>query len=203
VPTVYLPATVRVELDDRLVHRLLQFVAPHYSARDPAHDLTHIERLLGQLGPLSVGVEPPPRPHLLAFLGCFHGLGRKMLDDSTLREQATELLKALGWTDDDIRLGFEMLPRHLSDPRTSEEQVVHDANYVELLGALGIAKAFTTGGSRGQRYHETVKIFETGVLDRVTFRTPAGRTLAEEGRAYVKAFLRRLEVELKGPTNTD
>jgi hypothetical protein len=133
---------------------------------------------------------------LVAFLACFHGLWRQLLDPPDLRKQATELLKTLGWSAGDIDLAFEMLPRHLSDPRTSEEQIIHDANYVEVLGAFGIAKAFTTGGARGQHYRETMKIFETGVLDRVTFRTPTGQRWAEEGRAYAKAFLRRLEVEL-------
>ncbi len=88
------------------------------------------------------------------------------------------------------------LDRHLSDPQTIEEAIVHDANYIEMLGAFGVAKAFTTGGARGQSLHETADIYEHRYLDKVQFRTPAGQRAAEEGRAYVKAFLTRLRDEL-------
>ena len=36
---------------------------------------------------------------------------------------------------------------------------MHDANYVEVLGAFGIAKAFTKGGAERQSYEETIAIF--------------------------------------------
>lgn len=70
-----------------------------------------------------------------------------------------------------------MLLTHLEDPRTPEAMIVHDANYVEVLGALGIAKAFTTGGARGQTYETTVNIFENN-LNRAVFHTPEGIRLA-------------------------
>ena len=73
---------------------------------------------------------------------------------------------------------------------------MHDANYVELLGAFGIAKAFTKGGAEGQSYEVTADIFEQQFLDRVVFKTPEGKRVAAEGRAYAKAFLRRLRSEL-------
>jgi hypothetical protein len=187
-----------LELDALLVDRLLRFVAPYYRGRDPAHDLIHIRRLLERLVPLSVGVDPAPRPHLLAFLACFHGMAGPLRDDRGCLEATRRLAAELGWTDEDGDAALEMVPRHLADPRTSEEQVVHDANSVELLGALGIAKAFTTGGARGQHYLETADIFENEYLDRVVFRTPAGRALADRERPYAKAFLRKLRDEL-GP----
>lgn len=101
----------------------------------------------------------------------------------------------LGWTNSEVEEGFRSLERHLKDPQTVEEEIVHDANYIELLGAFGIAKAFTTGGARGQSYEETAEIFEHRYLDKVEFRTPAGKRLSEEGWAYVKEFLKRLRSE--------
>ena len=62
------------------------------------------------------------------------------------------------------------------------------------VGALGVAKAFTTGGVRGQTYAETARIFERR-LAQVKMRTPGGRARAEEGREYAREFLRRLEEE--------
>jgi uncharacterized protein len=162
------------EHGDQSVRRILELATPYYAGRDPAHDIGHIHRILSRLEAFSARVSPAPRPRLLAFLACFHGLAVGLRDDAPLRERATRLLKELDWMDDDIATAFEMVPRHTKDPKTPEEYVVHDANAVELLGAMGIAKAFTTGGARGQDYLTTIRIFEKNHLDRVVFRTPYG-----------------------------
>jgi uncharacterized protein len=101
----------------------------------------------------------------------------------------------LGWTLEESAEAFARLARHCDDPQTAEERIVHDANYVELLGPFGIAKAFTKGGAEAQSYEETLAIFERN-LDRVEFRTPCGRELADEGRAYARSFIKRLRLEL-------
>jgi hypothetical protein len=104
-------------------------------------------------------------------------------------------LEGLGWEQEDIDTMLSSLLTHLENPRTPEEMVVHDANYFEITGPFGIAKAFTVGGARGQTYEQTVDIFE-GNLDHVVFRTPGGKRLSETRKAYAKEFLRKLRDEL-------
>ncbi|WP_157683283.1 HD domain-containing protein [Microlunatus soli] len=65
-----------------------------------------------------------------------------------------------------------------------------------MLGAFGVAKAFTKGGAAGQSYEQTMAIFDQN-LARVRFRTPRGRASAEVGRAYARSFLDQLRVELR------
>lgn len=65
----------------------------------------------------------------------------------------------------------------------------------QILGAFGIAKAFMTGGTKGQSLEETADIFEHQYLDKVIFQTPAGKQLAEERKNYTKEFLVRLRNE--------
>ncbi len=173
------------------------FARPYYAGKDPAHDFCHIERILARLDRLAAGLHPAPRPDRLFFLACFHGVETLVRTDRQVREEVCARLRGLGWSETEVTEGLESLRRHLIDPQTTEEKMVHDANYLELLGALGIAKAFTTGGARGQRIEESAAIFEEQYLDRVAFRTPRGERLADEGRAYVKAFLGRLRRELE------
>jgi len=61
---------------------------------------------------------------------------------------------------------------------------------------LGVAKAFTMGAILGQSNEQTVDYFEHEALGKTVFRTPAGKQLAEEGRAYALEFLKRLRREL-------
>lgn len=172
-----------------------EFALPLYESRDSAHNADHIRRILARLDELSEGVAPPPRPAMLHFLACFHGLGTRARRDGHFKVQVCELLTGLGWTDQQVDEGFLLLERHCIDPQTSEERIVHDANYLEVLGAFGIAKAFTKGGAENQSYEQTIAIFERN-LHRVEFRTPRGVAVAKEGRHYAQAFLDRLRREI-------
>ncbi len=171
------------------------FARPLYDGKDIAHDFRHVERIISRLDSLSEGLIPPPSRHRLYFLACFHGLGPRIDRDPELRKKTISFLRSLGWQDTDIQEALSSLATHLYHPRTADERVVHDANYFEVPGALGIAKAFTVGGTRGQSYEQTLEVFERN-LDRVLFRTPAGKRSSEKRKAYAKDFIRKLREEL-------
>jgi uncharacterized protein len=171
------------------------FVRPHYADKDAAHNFRHIERILDRLSVLSEGMEQAPHLDRLYFLACFHGLGKRLSADRAFCEQVKVFLRSLAWSEPEIDESLQSLGRHLARPQTVEEKIIHDANYLELLGALGIAKAFTTGGARDQLLEESTDIFEHQYLDKVEFQTPTGKQLAEEGRVYAKEFLKRLRTE--------
>ena len=99
------------------------------------------------------------------------------------------------WVDDDIDTAFVALVRHSSSPVTVEERVVHDASAIELMGAFGIAAAFTQGGAEGRSYEETMVAHER-FLERTEFKTPRGQELSLGGREFARQFLARLRSEL-------
>jgi hypothetical protein len=161
----------------------LNFARPLYAGKDVAHDFRHIERIISRLSELAEGLEPPPCSYKLNFLACFHGLGPKVDNDPELRAKIVVFLRDIGWKQQDIDASLSSLTTHLSDPRTSEELIVHDANYFEVSGAFGIAKAFMVGGARGQSYEQTVAIFDAN-LRRLTFHTPFGKRCYDSRKAY-------------------
>jgi len=172
-----------------------QFAQPYYADKDSAHNFSHIEKILNRLSTLSQGIAHSPRPDRLYFLACFHGLEKRLSTDHGFRKQVTSFLHGLAWTETEVEEIFLSLSRHITDPKTVEEEIIHDANYIELLGAFGIAKAFTTGGARGQTIEQSAEIFEQQFLKRIKFRTPLGKRLAEGGRTYARRFLKRLRAE--------
>jgi uncharacterized protein len=172
-----------------------EFVKPHYAVKDPAHNFRHIERILSRLTVLSENLLQEICLEKLYFLACFHGLGKQLSRSDDFQNQVRLFLESLDWMSEDIEDGFQSLYRHLVNPQSIEEQIIHDANYIELLGAFGIAKAFTTGGAKGQSLEETANIFEHQYLDKVVFQTPVGKRLAEERKNYTKEFLTRLRNE--------
>ncbi len=102
---------------------------------------------------------------------------------------------------------------------TIEGRVVQDADRLDALGAIGLARAFAYGGSRGRPMHDpaddprlhssfaeyrsatgsTLNHFhEKLLLLRERMNTVAGRRIAEERHRYMEEFVRRFLAEWEG-----
>ncbi len=81
-------------------------------------------------------------------------------------------------------------------PDTIEGQIVQDADRLDAMGAMGIARTFAYGGSHGRGPEDSIRHFHEKLLllkDRMN--TPAGKALAEDRHAFLLAFLREWERE--------
>ncbi len=101
-------------------------------------------------------------------------------------------------------------------PQTPEAKVLHDADKLDAIGAIGVARAFAYGGHEGQRLwapvppgyqeaeatrHEHTPVHEYRIkLSKIQERllTDSARRLAEERHAFMVAFFERLEQEIQG-----
>ena len=81
-------------------------------------------------------------------------------------------------------------------PDTIEGRIVQDADRLDALGAIGIARTFAYGGEHGRPLHESVQHFHDKLLLlKDAMNTESGRALAEGRHAFLEAFLRELEEE--------
>lgn len=101
-------------------------------------------------------------------------------------------------------------------PQTLEARVVFDADKLDAIGAVGVARAFSYGGLNGQRLwvDEVPADYDGFVLgDEHTPRhefqyklskikdrmhTPTGRAIAEERHRFMAAFYARMADEVNG-----
>ena len=83
-------------------------------------------------------------------------------------------------------------------PATPEGRVVQDADRLDAMGAVGIARAFAYGGEHGRALEDSLRHFdEKLLLLRDGMNTASGRELAEERHAYMEGFLSQWERELR------
>jgi uncharacterized protein len=101
-------------------------------------------------------------------------------------------------------------------PETVEARVLHDADKLDAIGAIGVARAFAYGGHEGQRLwaevpagyqestgtrgeHTPVHEFHMKLVRiRERLLTESARRLAAERHAFMLAFFDRLEQEVHG-----
>jgi uncharacterized protein len=92
-------------------------------------------------------------------------------------------------------------------PATLEAQILFDADKLDAIGAVGIARAFTYGGTNGQplwtsadsERHSPAKEFAVKLkkLQGMLF-TPTARSIAVERHAFMVGFFERLRAEIQG-----
>jgi uncharacterized protein len=104
-------------------------------------------------------------------------------------------------------------------PLSLEGQVVQDADRLDAIGAIGIARVFAYGGAKGQLIHDpqlqpiehrTAKAYLSSVgtsinhfyekllLLRDRMNTSTGKTLADQRHQFMEQFLQRFYEEWEG-----
>ena len=75
-------------------------------------------------------------------------------------------------------------------PETLEGKIVQDADRLDAIGAVGIARTFAYGGEHGRSLDSSIRHFyDKLLLLKDEMNTAAARRLAEERHAYMAGFL--------------
>ena len=206
---------------DRLQNLCLDYL-DGVMASDPAHDLTHVERVVqntlllteAENGNLAVSV-PAAWLH-----DCV-----SVAKDSPLRKQASKLaadeavrfLQSISYPGNLLPQIHHAIEAHSFSAnihtQTLEARIVQDADRLEAVGAIGIARCFLTGGSMGTPLYDPSDPFAInrelddrsytldhfyckllGLAD--TMKTEAGKNEASKRTDYIKAFLLQLGTEI-------
>ena len=84
-------------------------------------------------------------------------------------------------------------------PETVEGQIVQDADRLDAIGAVGIARTFAYGGKHGRPPEDSIgHFYEKLLLLKDLMNTDKAREIAEERHAFMEAFLREWDEETAG-----
>jgi uncharacterized protein len=200
----------------------------YYAAADPVHDFGHILRVLALAE--RIGQAEGADMDILRAAVLLHDASGAAPDDDHGRaahhhasaEVAREILRGEGWPPDRVEAVLHCIRAHRfrggKPPQSLEAKILFDCDKLDVLGAIGVARAMGYAALAGQPltgepserfkatgekepgephtpYHEF--LFKLArIRDRL--HTPAARALAEERHRYLAEYFERLAREVKG-----
>ncbi len=197
-----------------------------YREADSVHDFDHIVRVLRLAE--RIGRAEGADLSVVRVAALLHdwGRARAQAQGADHAQVAASLAREFlageptAWTEAVVHAVVAHRFRTAPAPETLEAQVLFDADKLDAIGAIGVARAFAYGGAHGQRLwapldrvdlerweaegddpaaHTPVHEFIVK-LSRIKERlfTTTGRAIAEERHRYMVRFYQRLEAEVLG-----
>ncbi len=191
---------------------------------DPSHDLGHFRRVWMLSRTLAAAEAPEADMLVLLAASYLHDLVNTPKDSPARAtasrlsaERAVVLLREAAFPADRLDAVHHAIEAHSFsagiEPRSREAEILQDADRLESLGAIGLARLFAVSGRMGRLLFDPDDPFaERRPLDDVAFaldhvktkldrlpglmRTATGRRLAEARLAFVHRFLEQLAREL-------
>ncbi|MEM7586888.1 MAG: HD domain-containing protein [Acidobacteriota bacterium] len=204
--------------------RFQRFLDERPDATDSAHDLGHIRRVLSTAKRLAAHEQA--RLEVVVPAAWLHDcvtLPKNSPDRASASTMAADaasaFLEASSYPAVELPAIHHAIAAHSFSagipPETVEARVVQDADRLDALGAVGIARCMMVGGDLGLALHHPdepvpttrqpddgrfiVDHFFVKLLRLVdTMQTAAGRAEAERRSRFMREYLRRLEHEIGG-----
>lgn len=115
---------------------------------------------------------------------------------------AREILKKQGYSDEFIERVAHCIEAHSFssgiEPKTLEAKVLSDADKLDAIGAIGVARAFIFSGENGRSIEETLKHFEEKLLKlKDLLYTKTAKELAKERHEFLLRFYEQIKKELE------
>jgi uncharacterized protein len=207
------------------VDSIREFARKHFSDAKYSHDWEHTERVYRLA--MHIGAVEGADLELLAVAAYLHDIGRAIQDKSKgalcHAEQgaaiAAEVLENYPIPQDKKDNILHCIESHRfrndNHPRTLEAKVLFDADKLDAIGAVGIARAYLFAGEVGAVLHNgdmdpheakaysrddtgyrEYKVKLSKIKDRML--TQEGRRMAVERHAFMEAFFKELLQEHEG-----
>ena len=117
---------------------------------------------------------------------------------------AREILRSEGYDEDFIAKVVHCIESHSFssriEPKTLEAKILSDADKLDAMGAIGVARAFIYSGEHGRSIEETLKHFEDKLLKlKDLMHTKTAKQVAEDRHRFMLEFYERLKRELEEP----
>ena len=159
-----------MENSTQILEKTKQFVLARMAQNDAAHDPDHVLRVVALVQTLCRACPQADtfRAELLAWL---HDMNDDKLASNIGQTSLSKFLRSISVSEADIRFVVEGLPyiSYRKHPKLSpdiplEIRIVQDADRIDALGAVGIARTFAFGGAKNRSLNDSLAHFDEKLL---------------------------------------
>ncbi len=189
-------------MDEQIIEKAIAYIAELFSENSGGHDVEHTLRVYHN-ALLIVEAETDCDKQIVALAALLHDAddhklfatkdnanARKFLSGNRIPEEMTDRICAVI-----NAVSFSKNRDHV--PESIEAKVVQDADRLDAMGAVGVARTFAYGGEHGRPMSESVQHFHDKLLLlKDLMNTETGRRMAESRHAFLEAFLKEYREEI-------
>ncbi|MEZ5000205.1 MAG: HD domain-containing protein [Bacteroidales bacterium] len=209
--------------EERIIKGAEDYVKVYLNGKESGHSWWHIYRVRNTANYI-YSVEKTGDPFIIELGALLHDVGDSKIDGfSSGPALVTDLLKGLGARNDVVDQVVHILnfisfrdSYDICSERSDELNIVQDADRLDAIGAIGIARAFSYGGSKGREIYipgelplahssgeeyrksesSTINHFHEKLLRlKEMMNTETGYRLADERHRFMEKFLEQFFAE--------
>jgi uncharacterized protein len=204
------------------LEKCTQLVREIYDNMDASHDFQHIERVYKNAETI-LQSEPEANSEIVKLAVLLHDVSDAKYTET--KEAEERILAALELTEEertfirDVIASVSFNGGNELEAKTLEAKIVRDADRLDAIGAVGIARTFAYGGAKGRKLYDDAEearsgmsleeyrtkstasvthFYEKLLLLKDLMVTAKGRQMAEERHEFMVSFLRQLKNERDG-----
>lgn len=213
--------------EEEIILATIEFVKEKLANAEGGHDWWHIERVYNNA--LSIAKSEKADLLTVSLAALLHDIADSKFNDGNEEigpEIAIKFLQSIQ-VDQEIITHVENIIRNISFKggnftktfTSTELAVVQDADRLDAIGAIGIARAFNYGGFKNREIYNpniapdlqmTKEVYKNSAAPTINhfyekllllknkMNTPAGRSMAEERHLFMETFLQQFYQEWAG-----
>ena len=188
--------------DEQLTDATISYIKALFEGNADGHDADHSLRVFRNAMHIASSY-PEADPDLISLASLLHDVDDHKLFHTENNSHARSFLKDHGVSEDKIEQIITIInsvsfsKNKEKTPDTLEAKIVQDADRLDAMGAIGIARTFAYGGKKGRSLLDSVQHFHDKLLllkDRLNTRE--ARDLAEQRHDLMVQFLKELKKEM-------
>ena len=190
--------------EQSIIHCAMKYIETLFADDYGGHDAEHSKRVYHNAS-LIADTEPGCDRFIISLAALLHDVDDHKLVHTENNENARAFLAKHQIDNAQTEIicsiinGISFSKNRGIRPATLEGKIVQDADRLDAIGAIGIARAFAFGGERKRPLEESIQHFHDKLLHlKNEMNTAEGKRIAESRHSLMVNFLEALEKEISG-----
>ncbi len=187
--------------EKEIIDCAIEFIESLFANDYNGHDAEHSKRVYHNALILA-DTEPQCNRFIISLAALLHDVDDYKLFNTENNYNARSFLKRFNVEQIKVEYICEIIngvsfSKNRERPKTIEAQIVQDADRLDAIGAIGIARTFAYGGGCRRSINDTIQHFNEKLLRlKDEMNTVEGKRIAESRHDFMEIFLSELEKEM-------